>query len=193
MLVAISAGVAHAGFGLSFGGGEAVIKEDLKIPGDSPLQLCDKSHDEDILAIKSVDLAPNPPQACVLPATFFMLTYRAGPAANCSYASSGQELVIKASGIVSEPVEEGAYVALQVKYGLIRLISTKADLCEQVKNVDMECPIEAGPLTITKSVDLPKEIPNVSAKSCQMSCELSTRLTNTTGQIYCPRGRLHQG
>ena len=50
---------------------------------------------------------------------------------------------------------------MQVKYGLIRLISTKADLCEQVKNVDLECPIEAGDLTLTKTVELPKEIPNV--------------------------------
>lgn len=78
---------------------------------------------------------------------------------------SGKDLVIKASGIVSETVEEGAYVALQVKYGLIRLISTKADLCEQVKNVDMECPIEEGALTFTKTVELPKEIPNVSMLS----------------------------
>lgn len=76
-------------------------------------------------------------------------------------ALSGTALVINASGTVSQTIEEGAYVALQVKYGLIRLISTKADLCEQVKNVDKECPIEAGALTFTKSVDLPKEIPNV--------------------------------
>ena len=35
-----------------------------KIPGDSPLELCaDKPHEDDILQIKSVDLAPNPPQA----------------------------------------------------------------------------------------------------------------------------------
>lgn len=74
---------------------------------------------------------------------------------------SGTALVIKASGIVAETIEEGAYVALQVKYGLIRLISTKADLCEQVKNVDKECPIEAGSLIFEKSVDLPREIPNV--------------------------------
>lgn len=74
---------------------------------------------------------------------------------------SGHDLVIKASGTVSEPIEEGAYVALQVKYGLIRLISTKADLCEQVKNVDLECPIDSGDLTLTKTVELPKEIPNV--------------------------------
>ena len=61
-----------------------------------------------------------------------------------------------------ETIEDGAYVHLQVKYGVIRLITTKADLCEQIKNVDMECPIEEGPLTITKTVELPKEIPPVS-------------------------------
>lgn len=51
---------------------------------------------------------------------------------------------------------------LQVKYGLIRLVSTKADLCEQVSNVDMECPIEKGKAVITKDVELPNEIPPVS-------------------------------
>ena len=61
-----------------------------------------------------------------------------------------------------ETIEDGAYVHLQVKYGVIRLITTKADLCEQLKNVDIECPIEEGPLTITKTVELPKEIPPVS-------------------------------
>lgn len=74
---------------------------------------------------------------------------------------SGEDLVIQASGTLAQSVEEGAYVAIQVKYGLIRLISTKADLCEQVHNVDMECPIKKGDITITKSVELPKEIPNV--------------------------------
>ena len=74
---------------------------------------------------------------------------------------SGEDLVIKAVGTVYETIEDGAYVVLQVKYGLIRLISTKASLCEQIQNVDMECPIEPGVLTITKSVELPKEIPPV--------------------------------
>ncbi|ROW14550.1 hypothetical protein VPNG_03223 [Cytospora leucostoma] len=133
-LIALSAGVAHAGFGLNFGGGEITVNEDLKIPGNSPLELCPKAHDDDILTIEKVDLVPNPPKA-------------------------GQDLVIKASGTLAEAVEEGAYVALQVKYGLIRLISTKADLCEQVHNVDIECPIEKGDITITKTVELPQEIP----------------------------------
>lgn len=56
----------------------------------------------------------------------------------------------------------GAYIQLQVKYGLIRLINTKVDLCEQVKNVDIECPIKKGKTKITKDVELPKEIPPVS-------------------------------
>lgn len=43
----------------------AIVDTDLKIPGDSPLELCPKEHDEDIITIESVDLLPNPPQACV--------------------------------------------------------------------------------------------------------------------------------
>lgn len=64
-LIALTAGVAQAGFGDYFGGSQVTINEDLKIPGDSPLELCPKAHDLDILTIKKVDLAPNPPQACV--------------------------------------------------------------------------------------------------------------------------------
>jgi hypothetical protein len=76
--------------------------------------------------------------------------------------NSGNELVISAIGTVSSTIEEGAYILLTVKYGLIRLISTKADLCEQVKNVDLECPIEKGVLNLSKVVSLPAEIPPVS-------------------------------
>jgi hypothetical protein len=63
--------------------------------------------------------------------------------------------------VVKETIEEGAYVQLTVKYGLIRLITTKADLCKEIGNVDLECPLEAGEMEITKSVDLPAEIPPV--------------------------------
>lgn len=51
---------------------------------------------------------------------------------------------------------------LQVKYGLIRIINQEADLCENLKNVDLECPLKKGPMVLTKDVDLPKEIPPVS-------------------------------
>ena len=36
------------------------------------------------------------------------------------------------------------------------------DLCEQVSNVELDCPLDKGTLTIVKDVDLPKEIPPVS-------------------------------
>lgn len=75
---------------------------------------------------------------------------------------SGKTLTIEATGNFTEKVEQGAYLELVVKYGLIRLIHQKADLCEQMKNaVDEECPL-IGEKTITKDVDLPKEIPPVS-------------------------------
>lgn len=63
-LIAIAAGVAQAGL-LDFGGSKVTVNEHLKVPGDSPLELCDKAHNLDILTIEKIDLAPNPPQAYV--------------------------------------------------------------------------------------------------------------------------------
>lgn len=64
-------------------------------------------------------------------------------------------------GTFKETIGKGAYVVIQVKYGLIKLLSTTADLCEQIKEVDLECPLEAGQTKITKEVELPKQIPPV--------------------------------
>ncbi|KAL5594351.1 hypothetical protein BROUX41_001286 [Berkeleyomyces rouxiae] len=114
--------------------GASVATGKQKVPGNSPLTLCDGSHADDVVIIESVDLIPNPPKA-------------------------GKELVIKAVGTVKEDIVQGAYVMLTVKYGLIRLLTTKADLCEEIHNVDLECPIKAGALSLTKNVTLPAEIP----------------------------------
>ncbi|KAI1379292.1 phosphatidylinositol/phosphatidylglycerol transfer protein [Hypoxylon crocopeplum] len=132
-VAALSAGVASAGSW--FGGSQEVLVKDVqKVPGDSPLEFCDSDHSNDIIKIESVDLLPNPPE-------------------------SGTELVIRATGTVFETIVDGAVVNLVVKYGLIRLISTQADLCEQIENVDLKCPIEKGVLSITKAVEIPKEVP----------------------------------
>ena len=72
---------------------------------------------------------------------------------------SGQALSITARGDLSQDVEDGAKVHLQVKYGLITIIRQTADLCDQVKNVDLECPIKKGETSLTKDVELPKQIP----------------------------------
>ena len=63
--------------------------------------------------------------------------------------------------MVKDTIIQGAYVRIEVKYGFIKLINMQSDLCEQLGNVDLECPIEPGKLVITKSVDLPRQIPPV--------------------------------
>ncbi|KFY15500.1 hypothetical protein V492_01948 [Pseudogymnoascus sp. VKM F-4246] len=105
-----------------------------KIPGVSPLEHCSAEFANDILTLEHVNLNPNPPLA-------------------------GKTLTIEAVGTFKEDIDDGAYVVLQVKYGLIKLLSTTADLCEQIKEVDMACPIKAGETKITKEVDLPAQIP----------------------------------
>jgi hypothetical protein len=72
---------------------------------------------------------------------------------------SGEGLDIKASGKLTEDIEEGAKIHLQVKYGLITLINREAELCDYVKEVDLECPLKKGDLDLSKSVNIPKEVP----------------------------------
>ncbi|OJJ46758.1 hypothetical protein ASPZODRAFT_132896 [Penicilliopsis zonata CBS 506.65] len=104
------------------------------VPGDNPLFHCAIPTD-DILQIQSVELVPNPPKA-------------------------GQALKIRASGILTETVEKGATVLLDVKWNnVITLVHQTVDLCEQIKNVDLECPLEKGPLVLEKEVALPAQIP----------------------------------
>lgn len=48
---------------------------------------------------------------------------------------------------------------LQVKYGLITLIKQEADLCDQIGNVDLSCPLKKGPMGFTKNVEIPAQVP----------------------------------
>lgn len=74
---------------------------------------------------------------------------------------SGQTLTIEAKGTLHEKIDKGATVLLEVKYGLISLIRQSADLCEQIENVDLHCPLEKGDMVLKKQVELPKQIPPV--------------------------------
>ncbi|KAF2111090.1 ML domain-containing protein [Lophiotrema nucula] len=112
---------------------QVTISEDHKVPGDNPLYFCADPKDY-IVEIDKVDLSPNPPEA-------------------------GKKLKITAKGTVSETIEEGSKIHLQVKYGLITLINQEADLCETIGKADLECPLDKGDMELTKEVDLPKEIP----------------------------------
>ncbi|KAJ8655558.1 hypothetical protein O0I10_008844 [Lichtheimia ornata] len=77
-----------------------------------------------------------------------------------SFPEPGKELLIEAEGIIKEPIEDGAYVEVTVKLGVITLIRKTFDLCEEMqKNDVLDCPVKKGPLTLAKKVQLPKEIP----------------------------------
>jgi len=124
------------GLSFPFMGQKAVGQDDKKVPvpGDSPLVFCAASQDDDLVVLEKVNLTPNPPVA-------------------------GEKLTIEAIGTVKQDIEQGAFVNLQVKYGLIKLVNTQADLCDQIANVDLSCPIQKGKISIIKDVELPKEIP----------------------------------
>ncbi|KAH3682902.1 hypothetical protein WICPIJ_006135 [Wickerhamomyces pijperi] len=103
------------------------------IPGGSPIAQCDVSYPQ-LLQITSVELNPNPPQR-------------------------GQNLTINASGVLKTDIQEGAYVDVEVKYGYIKLISQTYDLCEEVGEVDLQCPLKAGEYKLTKTVEIPQQVP----------------------------------
>lgn len=114
-------------------GSSGLSASDEPIPGDSPLMLCDIELPK-LVEIYEIKLDPNPPL-------------------------KGQNLTIHAEGIVKETIQEGAYIDIDVRYGYIRLLKQSFDLCEQTSNVDLECPIQEGKITLQTSVELPEEIP----------------------------------
>lgn len=81
--------------------------------------------------------------------------------------SSGQKLEIKANGTLSEDVEAGTKVALLVKYGLITLIKQEADLCDNLPKIGESCPLKKGPISISKEVDIPRQVPPGKCRSDQ--------------------------
>lgn len=138
-------------------GSSGLSANDKPIPGKSPLFLCDLEEPKKI-EITQVNLNPNPP-------------------------SKGQNLTIFAEGIVKETILEGAYIDVDVRYGYIRLLKQTFDLCEQTKNVDLECPIHEGKITLMTFVELPSEIPpgqyTVAARAYTVDDEPITCLSAT--------------
>ncbi|KAI4090885.1 MAG: hypothetical protein LQ339_008244 [Xanthoria mediterranea] len=137
---------------------QPLVDGSLSVPGDNPLSFCADPSDY-ILTIEKVDLDPNPPE-------------------------KGKALQIKAKGNFTQKIEQDAYINLSVKYGLITLINTQADLCEQMKEVDESCPLE-GAKDFTKDVTLPKQIP------AGTYTVLADVYTKTDVQVTCLRATVH--
>ncbi|KIM85297.1 hypothetical protein PILCRDRAFT_817296 [Piloderma croceum F 1598] len=92
--------------------------------------------ENDIVEIKSINISPDPPKP-------------------------GQNLTVNVVAYAHEVVEEGAYVDVTVKLGLIKLLHKQFDVCEEARksDVDIQCPVEKGPYNVSQTVALPKEIP----------------------------------
>lgn len=103
------------------------------IPGKSPIFQCEAASPQ-LLTLELVTIDPNPPV-------------------------KGENLTFAATGVLAKDVGDGAYVDVDVRYGFIRLIHQRFDLCEEITKVDLECPINKGKQTIKKQVEIPEEVP----------------------------------
>lgn len=90
-----------------------------------------------VIHVNSIEISPDPPKP-------------------------GQSESMTVDFTVASKIYEGAYARVTVKLGLIKLLSKQFDLCEEKeiwKGTGLQCPLEAGHYRVTKSVNLPKEIP----------------------------------
>ncbi|KAI8375323.1 ML domain-containing protein [Choanephora cucurbitarum] len=134
---------------------------------DSTKLITNCGDEKDILSIDYIGLNPDPPV-------------------------KGQDLQIDFKGYLSETVPNGTYVQIVVKYGVVRLIQKKFDLCEKIEEVDEKCPIPQGNLEFTKVVALPKEIPpGKYTVHAEVFTPEKKRVTCLIGQTTFPRtGRI---
>lgn len=75
------------------------------------------------------------------------------------HLTRGENLTVEAIGTLTEDIEAGTKLFLTVKYNSVTLLAQEVDLCEQIPNVGISCPIKKGPLDITKTVEVPSMVP----------------------------------
>lgn len=80
---------------------------------------------------------------------------------------------------------------VEVKWGVITLVKQTMDLCDQIENVDLKCPLEKGNMVLTKQVDLPKQIPPVSLPIIEAVYILEILTITLPGSLLCARRCLH--
>ncbi|CAG8635869.1 5150_t:CDS:2 [Ambispora gerdemannii] len=95
----------------------------------------DCSTTDDILAIEYITLNPDPP-------------------------IRGHVLNIKAAGNLNETIDQGSYVDVLVRLGLVQLYKGKLDFCKEIEqNFKLKCPLKKGMHKVDSDVNVPKEIP----------------------------------
>ncbi|KAH0590635.1 Phosphatidylglycerol/phosphatidylinositol transfer protein [Termitomyces sp. J132] len=73
----------------------------------------------------------------------------------------GKDMTVKVTGEAQSVIEDGAYVDVTVKLGLIKLLQKTFDVCEEARkaNATIQCPVQPGKYTVEHTVALPREIP----------------------------------
>lgn len=127
------------------------------VPGNSPIIQCDVKTPQ-LLDLYKVVIDPNPPE-------------------------KGKNLTFVALGFLAQDIVDGAYVEVDVRYGFIKLIHQTFDLCDEIQNVDLECPVKKGTQVVLKLVAIPAEVPPgkyvVNARAYTAEDVLVTCLTAT--------------
>ena len=75
----------------------------------------------------------------------------------CTYR--GKKLTVEASGTLLKDVEAGSKLYLTVKYNSATILKEEADLCAQLPNVDLSCPLKKGPFDVAKEVQITSQVP----------------------------------
>ncbi|CAC37423.1 Phosphatidylglycerol/phosphatidylinositol transfer protein [Schizosaccharomyces pombe] len=107
-----------------------------KIPGANPASYCaDWDRGDDHVVVDYINLIPNPPAA-------------------------GKNLTIETEINVGTTVLNGSYVDIQVKYGFVRIVNERLDICDKAYELAaVECPVEPGIITKQATISLPWAIP----------------------------------
>ena len=71
----------------------------------------------------------------------------------------GQNLTLKMTGVNSAPIVQGAKAKVVVKLGPINVLTQEFDLCAEAPSQGLSCPIPAGPVSLSKSFEIPGNTP----------------------------------
>lgn len=75
---------------------------------------------------------------------------------------SGRELILNAHGELTDRIENGSFLHIQVKLAGTRIINKKFDLCASLQQFGQQCPFRVGNVSISKELMIDKMIPRVS-------------------------------
>ncbi|WFD38314.1 uncharacterized protein MJAP1_001265 [Malassezia japonica] len=73
----------------------------------------------------------------------------------------GQNLTVHGKGTLHTEVKNGTFIDLSVRVGFLRIFSQRVDVCEALKenDVEIQCPLAPGVYDVKHTAELPAHIP----------------------------------